>query len=125
MKIVAIVIGVVVVAVVIIVGSMVWIASHKIALDDPKLRDRFEASFTKSCLDGAERRLASADKTVTDDMVHKLGEACDCLAGEMGVRAARNGGISLIDMSMQSAEFRAQMQDAQQACAAKLGSQGN
>jgi hypothetical protein len=124
-KIVAIVIGVVVVAVVIIVGTGVWIASHKIALDDPKLRERFEASYTKSCVDTAERRLTNAGKSVTDEMAHKLGEACDCLAGEMADRSARNGGFSLIDMSMQSAEFRAQMQDAQQACAAKLGSQGN
>jgi hypothetical protein len=43
----------------------------------------------------------------------------------MAERAGRNGGFSLIDMSMQSSEFRAEMQDAQQACTAKLGTQGN
>jgi hypothetical protein len=124
-KIVAIVIGMVVVAVVIVVGGLVWVANHKIALDDPKVRESFEASYTKSCVETAERRLTSAGKTVTDEMARKLGIACDCLAGEMAERAGRNGGFSLVDMSMQSSEFRAEMQDAQQACTAKLGTQGN
>ncbi|HVO04811.1 MAG TPA: hypothetical protein VMT54_21635 [Candidatus Cybelea sp.] len=126
MKTFLIVVGSVVgLGIVVVVGLVIWGANQKVNMDDPQIAEKFKSSFVQSCVGGLNTQMTSAGRTVSEADTARFNSLCSCMADDAVAKLAKNGGFKLADLATHADELQKQMQESGQACAAKLGIQGN
>src|SRR5689334_6379639 len=115
----------VVLIVVAVVGLGWWGATQKLDTSNPETANGFKKGFEKSCVDGVNKTLTAAGKTLSAEDLAKYTQLCDCVADDTLARASENGGIKISDIALHPEKFQQQMQESSKACADKLGMPGN
>jgi hypothetical protein len=116
--------GLAIVIVVLVGGSIAWVATKKMDVNSPAFAAKFGEKLQKDCTDWAMNRISYEDQTADYQRVALIKQVCACNAKELMRILKRNEGMTAIEMGKAIEAHAQEMNAAFKSCSLAYGVKG-
>jgi len=116
--------GLALIVVVLVGGSVAWVATKKMDVNSPAFAAKFGERLQKDCTDWAMNRVSYEDKTADYQRVALIKQVCACNAKELMRILKRNEGMTAIEMGKAIEAHAPELNAAFKSCSLAYGVKG-